>query len=75
VLNVGTKAGVKAGDQFNVMRVTHVIKDPTTGAVLRKLTSTVGVIRATDVDDISAVCVAVSGTDFKVGDVIKTVTQ
>jgi curli biogenesis system outer membrane secretion channel CsgG len=75
ILNVGSKAGIKVGDQFNVMRVTRVIKDPSTGAVLRKMTSTVGVVKATDVDDISAVCSPVSGTDFKVGDVIKTVTQ
>jgi len=75
ILNVGAKAGIKVGDQFNVMRVTRIIKDPTTGAVLRKMTSTVGVVKATDVDDISAVCSPVSGTDFKVGDVIKTVTQ
>jgi curli biogenesis system outer membrane secretion channel CsgG len=75
ILNVGAKAGIKVGDQFNVLRVTRVIKDPATGAVLRKMTSTVGVVKATDVDDISAVCSPVSGTDFKVGDVIKTVTQ
>lgn len=75
ILNVGTKAGVKAGDQFNVLRVTREIKDPTTGAVLRKLTTTVGVIKATDVDDVSAICTAVSGAGFKVGDVIKTTTQ
>lgn len=75
VLNVGAKAGVKVGDQFNVMRVTKVIKDPATGAVLRKMTSTVGAIKATDVDDVSAVCVAVSGSGFQVGDVIKTTTQ
>ena len=75
ILNVGAKAGIKVGDQFNVLRVTRIIKDPATGAVLRKMTSTVGVVKATDVDDISAVCSPVSGTDFKVGDVIKTVTQ
>ena len=75
ILNVGAKAGVKVGDQFNVQRVTREIKDPTTGAVLRRLTTTVGVIRATDVDDVSAICAPVSGSDFKVGDVIKTVTQ
>jgi curli biogenesis system outer membrane secretion channel CsgG len=75
ILNVGAKAGIKVGDQFNVMRVTRIIKDPSTGAILRKMTSTVGVVKATDVDDISAVCSPVSGTDFKVGDVIKTVTQ
>jgi curli biogenesis system outer membrane secretion channel CsgG len=75
ILNVGAKAGIKVGDQFNVMRVTRVIKDPTSGAVLRKLTTTVGTVRATDVDDVSAICAPVSGTDFKVGDEIKTVTQ
>jgi curli biogenesis system outer membrane secretion channel CsgG len=75
ILNVGSKAGIKVGDQFNVMRVTREIKDPTTGAVLRKLTTTVGVIKATDVDEVSAICDAVSGAGFKVGDVIKTVTQ
>jgi hypothetical protein len=75
ILNVGAKAGVKVGDQFNVLRVTREIKDPTTGAVLRKLTNTVGVVKATDVDDVSAICTPVSGTDFKVGDEVKTTTQ
>lgn len=75
ILNVGAKAGVKVGDQFNVMRVTKEIKDPTTGSVLRRLTTTVGVIKATDVDDVSAICTAISGAGFKVGDVIKTTTQ
>jgi len=75
ILNVGAKAGIKVGDQFNVLRVNREIKDPTTGAVLRKLTTTVGVVKATDVDDVSAICSPVSGSDFKVGDTIKTVTQ
>jgi curli biogenesis system outer membrane secretion channel CsgG len=75
VLNVGAKAGVKVGDQFSVLRVTRVIKDPVTGSVLRRMTTTVGLIRATDVDNISAVCTAVSGSGFKVGDQVKTVTQ
>ncbi len=75
IINVGAKAGVKVGDQFNVLRVTKEIKDPTTGNVLRRLTNTVGVIKATDVDDVSAICTAVSGTDFKTGDRVKTVVQ
>jgi curli biogenesis system outer membrane secretion channel CsgG len=75
VLNIGTKAGVKVGDQFTVLRVTKEIKDPTTGAVLRKLTTNVGVIKATDVDEVSAVCSTISGAGFKVGDTIKTVMQ
>src|SRR5271157_517686 len=75
VLNVGAKAGLKVGDQLNVERVTREIKDPATGQTIRRMTSPVGVIRLTDVDDISAVGTPVSGSDFKVGDAVKTVTQ
>lgn len=75
VLNVGAKNGVKVGDQLNVERVTKEIKDPSTGKVIRRLASAVGVVKVTDVDDISSVCTAVSGTGFKVGDAVKTVTQ
>jgi curli biogenesis system outer membrane secretion channel CsgG len=75
VLNVGARAGVKVGDQLTVMRVTKEIKDPATGAVIRRLSTNIGIVRATDVDDASAVCVPVSGTDFKTGDAVKSVTQ
>ncbi len=75
VLNVGSKAGVKVGDQLLVVRVGKEIKDPATGAVIRRLTSSIGVIKATDVDDTSAVCTAVSGSGFKVGDRVKSDTQ
>jgi curli biogenesis system outer membrane secretion channel CsgG len=75
ILNVGAKAGVKVGDQLIVERVTREIKDPSTGQVIRRMASPVGVVRVTDVDDISAVVVPVSGSDFKVGDAVKTVTQ
>ena len=75
ILNVGAKNGVKVGDQLNVERVTKEIKDPATGKVIRRLATAVGVVRVTDVDDISAVCTTVSGAGFKVGDAVKTVTQ
>ncbi len=75
VLNVGAKAGLKVGDQLNVERVSKEIKDPATGKVIRRLSSTIGVVRVTDVDDISSVCAPVSGTGFRVGDAVKTVTQ
>jgi curli biogenesis system outer membrane secretion channel CsgG len=75
ILNVGTKAGVKVGDQLNVERVTREIKDPATGKVIHRMTASVGVVRVTDVDDLSSVCSAVSGSGFKVGDMVKTVTQ
>jgi len=75
VLNIGSKAGLKVGDQLMVRRVMREIKDPSTGQVIRKLTSDVGVIRLTDVDEISAVGLPVSGSGFKVGDAVKSVTQ
>ena len=75
VLNVGAKAGLKVGDQLNVERVTKEIKDPATGKVIRRMASPVGVVKVTDVDDISSVCVPVSGAGFKVGDAVKTITQ
>jgi len=75
VLNVGGKAGVKVGDQFSVERVSQEIKDPATGKVIRRMTAPVGVIKITDVDDGSAVGAVVSGTGFKVGDSVKTITQ
>ena len=75
ILNVGAKAGVKVGDQLNVERVTKEIKDPSSGKVIRRMSTTVGVVKVTDVDDISAVATTVSGTGFKTGDAVKTVTQ
>jgi len=75
ILNVGAKAGVKVGDQLQVLRVTKEIKDPSTGQVIRRLTSTIGVIRATDVDDASSVCVPVSGSGFQEGDRVSSETQ
>jgi curli biogenesis system outer membrane secretion channel CsgG len=75
ILNVGAKNGVKVGDQLNVERVTKEIKDPSTGKVIRRMATSVGIVKVTDVDDISSVCTTVSGAGFKVGDAVKTVTQ
>jgi len=75
VLNVGAKAGLKVGDRLSIERVTHEIKDPASGKVIRRMSSQVGVIELTDVDDVSAVGKIVSGADFKVGDLAKTATQ
>jgi curli biogenesis system outer membrane secretion channel CsgG len=73
VLNVGGKAGVKVGDQFSVERVSQEIKDPATGKVIRRLSSSIGILKVVDVDDQSSVAEVVSGTGFKVNDPVKTV--
>jgi curli biogenesis system outer membrane secretion channel CsgG len=75
ILNVGGKSGVKVGDELNVERVGKEIKDPSTGQVIRRMTTPVGVVKVTDVDEVSSVCTVVSGSGFKIGDAVKTVTQ
>jgi curli biogenesis system outer membrane secretion channel CsgG len=72
ILNIGSGAGINVGDRFEVVRVTKEIKDPTTGEVIRRLTTSVGIIKATDVDAKSAVCVPVSGSGFQEGDHVRT---
>jgi hypothetical protein len=75
ILNVGAKAGVKVGDELSVERVTKEIKDPATGQVLRRLSNQIGVVKVSDVDDVSSVCTVVSGSGFKTGDAVKTNAQ
>ncbi len=75
ILNVGGKAGIKVGDLLEVTRVTREIKDPATGKVLRRLTATVGTLRATDVDDASAICSPVTGSGFQEGDHVTFTTD
>jgi len=75
IINVGKQAGVNVGDQLEVVRVTKEIKDPTTGNVIRRMTSSIGIIKATDVDDTSAVCAPVSGSGFQTGDRVKSAAQ
>jgi curli biogenesis system outer membrane secretion channel CsgG len=75
VLNVGAKNGLRPGQQMAVQRVTKEIKDPATGKVIRRMSTQVGTIEVTDVDDTSSVAKSVSGTGYKVGDMVKTTTQ
>src|SRR5580693_730895 len=45
ILNVGAKAGLKVGDQLSVERVSREIKDPATGKVLRRMSTSIGVVK------------------------------
>jgi hypothetical protein len=72
ILNVGKAAGVAVGMKLSVERVGREVKDPATGKVLRKITSTVGEIEVTEVDDGSSIAKVLSGSGFKVGDIVKS---
>jgi len=71
-LNVGSEAGVKEGDEFNVFRMGKPIKDPDTGEVLGQNETKVGRVK---VDKVMGPRLStahpVSGKDFKAGDAIK----
>jgi hypothetical protein len=75
VLNVGAGDGLQVGDQLSIERVTREIKDPATGNVIRRMTSKIGVVEVTELDEISAVCRIMTGAEFQVGDAARTVTQ
>jgi curli biogenesis system outer membrane secretion channel CsgG len=71
ILNIGTGAGVMPGDLLEAFRVTKEVKDPSTGEVIRHLTTSVGVVKATEVDARSSVCTIVSGSGFQEGDHVR----
>ena len=68
-INVGTANGVRVGAEYNVVRPGREIKDPTTGRVLRRTTTTVGKLKITSADEGSAVG-TISGGASQVGDCV-----
>ena len=71
-VNVGSEAGVKEGDEFNVMRVGKQIKDPDTGEVLGAEESKVGRVRITAVKGPRlSLATGVVGSGFRAGDTLK----
>ena len=55
ILNVGSGKGVQVGDVLNVSHAGRVIKDPTTGNVLRSIDTPLGTVTITSVDATSSV--------------------
>jgi len=71
VLNIGSKDGVKVGDTIDISRPVKTVKDPTTGKVLRTITSKMGTATVTDVDAQSATANYTGSAPAKVGDAAK----
>jgi hypothetical protein len=71
ILTVGKKAGVKVGDTLEISRQVRVVKDPTTGKVIKAVTDKIGQATVTDVDDDSSTATFSGGGAAKVGDVAK----
>ncbi|HUN62168.1 MAG TPA: CsgG/HfaB family protein [Candidatus Sulfotelmatobacter sp.] len=71
ILNVGKKAGVKVGDKLTISRQVRVVKDPTTGKVIKSVEDTIGDATVTEVDDDSSTATFSGAGAPKVGDVAK----
>jgi curli biogenesis system outer membrane secretion channel CsgG len=71
IINIGSKAGVKAGDHLVITRPLRKITDPATGKVLRAIEQSVGNLTVTDVDESSASGTFTGADAPKVGDVVK----
>jgi curli biogenesis system outer membrane secretion channel CsgG len=72
IINVGSKTGLKVGDKLEISHAGRQIKDPTTGKVLKTLTTKIGEGTVTEIDADSAT-LSFSGTGpAKVGDLAKT---
>jgi curli biogenesis system outer membrane secretion channel CsgG len=72
VLTVGSKSGVKVGDQLSISRKVREVKDPSTGAVIKTITEDLGTATVTQVDENSATATFNGPGTPKVGDIVKS---
>ncbi len=70
-LNKGTSAGLSKGMTLSVERVSKQVKDPSTGKVIRTISTSIGKIELIEVARDYAVGRVVSGSGFRVGDNVK----
>ncbi|HEX5483853.1 MAG TPA: CsgG/HfaB family protein [Terriglobia bacterium] len=72
ILDVGSKAGVKVGDQLGVYRKVRDIKDPISGKVIRTIQNKVGEVKIIEVEELSSEGQFTGSSPAKVGDTVKS---
>ncbi|MBB5056611.1 curli biogenesis system outer membrane secretion channel CsgG [Granulicella aggregans] len=72
VITVGTKAGLKVNDVVDVQRFNHVVKDPTTGKIIRTVYDKLGEAKITEADATSAVATYTGTAEVKVKDQVSS---
>ena len=75
ILNVGTRAGVRVGQNLQVVQGGREIRDPATGKVLRRIGNPIGAVTITEADEQSSVGNFVGSAKPKVGDQVKSLPQ
>ncbi len=69
IINIGNRVGVRVGDVIDISRPVRTVKDPTTGKVLKTVTSQLGSATITEVDADSATATYAGAAPAKVGDI------
>jgi curli biogenesis system outer membrane secretion channel CsgG len=72
IINVGSKTGLKVGDNLDISRQVRTVKDPATGKVLKTITDKIGSGTVTQIDQDSATVTFNGAGPAKVGDVAQT---
>jgi curli biogenesis system outer membrane secretion channel CsgG len=72
IINVGSKTGLKVGDNLDISRQVRTVKDPATGKVLKAITDKIGSGTVTQIDQDSATVTFTGSGPAKVGDVAAT---
>lgn len=72
ILNVGRSSGVQVGDVVDISRPVRTVKDPSTGKVIKTITSSMGTATITEVDADSSTANYSGGSPAKVGDAAKS---
>ncbi|HUQ95722.1 MAG TPA: CsgG/HfaB family protein [Bryobacteraceae bacterium] len=72
IINIGSKAGVKAGDKFEVVRQGREVTDPSSGRVIKRMTDRLGELTITEVEELSATGKFSGAGDPRVGDMART---
>jgi curli biogenesis system outer membrane secretion channel CsgG len=71
ILNLGSNVGLHVGSTLDVSRQTRTVKDPTTGQVIKTVSSKIGTATVTEVDERSATATYHGSGSAKVGDTVK----
>jgi curli biogenesis system outer membrane secretion channel CsgG len=72
IINAGSKSGVKVGDVLTISRFVRAVKDPSTGAVIKTVTETIGTAKVTEADENSATLKLTATKKAKVGDMARS---
>ncbi|MGH9455704.1 MAG: CsgG/HfaB family protein [Terriglobia bacterium] len=71
ILNVGSTAGVQMGEDLTVARKVRDIRDPASGKIIKSVVNTLGTVKITQLDALSATGTFTGSGAPKVGDMVQ----